>query len=71
MEIENTLAAKRKTDKELEATAVRVEEMQAENQKMLRSKKKVQEEVSERKGRGGERQKQTRDAPLLVSVPAL
>ena len=40
-------AAKRKQDKELEALHERIDELSAENQKVNRSKKKVQEEVSE------------------------
>lgn len=39
-------AAKRKVDKEMEAQQDRIEEMTAENHKIAKSKKKVQEEVS-------------------------
>lgn len=45
MEIEELQAAKRKQDKEMEALNDRIEELKAENQKALKSKKKVQEEV--------------------------
>ena len=38
-------AAKRKQDKEIESLQERIEELAAENQKIARSKKKLQEEV--------------------------
>ena len=38
--------AKRKLDQEVKALQERLEEMKAENQKLARGKKKVQEEVS-------------------------
>jgi len=44
-EVEEIQAAKRKTDKEMEALQDRIDELTAENQKVLKSKKKVQEEV--------------------------
>ena len=53
-EIEELQAARRKQDKELEALQERIEELGAENQKTLRSKKKLQDEVGWERG-GGER----------------
>ncbi len=47
MELEELQGAKRKVDKELEALQERIDELTAENQKVNRSKKKVQEEVRE------------------------
>lgn len=44
-------AAKRKVDKEMEALQDRIDEMTSENNKVVKSKKKVQEEVS-KGGRG-------------------
>lgn len=45
VELEELQGARRKQDKEIEALNERIEELQAENNKVLRSKKKVQEEV--------------------------
>ena len=45
-EIEEVQNAKRRMDQEVKALNERLEEMKAENQKLTRSKKKVQEEVS-------------------------
>ena len=45
VEIEELQAIKRKQDKEMEALNDRIEELKAENQKVVKSKKKVQEEV--------------------------
>lgn len=46
MENEELQNAKRKVDKELEALQDRIEELMAENNKIAKSKKKIQEEVS-------------------------
>lgn len=47
--------AKRKQDKELEALQDRIDELTSENNKAVKSKKKVQEEVRERaRERGGQ-----------------
>ncbi len=46
VDIEELQAAKRKQDKEVEALNDRIEQAKAEAQKALKSKKKVQEEVS-------------------------
>ena len=46
MEMEELQNAKRKLDKEMEALQDRIDEMTAENSKIAKSKKKVQEEVS-------------------------
>ena len=48
MEIEELQGARRKQDKEVEALNERIEVLQAENSKALRSKKKIQEEVRKR-----------------------
>jgi chromosome segregation ATPase len=45
MEVEDTQGAKRKLDMELKAQQDHNEAMQAENNKLLKSKKKIQEEV--------------------------
>ena len=45
IEVEELQTAKRKLDKEMEALQDRIEEMAAENHKIAKSKKKVQEEV--------------------------
>lgn len=45
MEVEEIQAAKRKVDKEMESLQDRIDEMQAENNKLAKSKKKIQEEV--------------------------
>ena len=44
-EIEEMQSARRKQDKEMEALQERIEELTAEIQKTLRSKKKLQDEV--------------------------
>ena len=46
MEMEELQNAKRKLDKEMEALQDRIDELTAENSKIAKSKKKVQEEVS-------------------------
>ena len=55
-EIEELEAARRRQDKEMEALKEHIETLTAENQKTLRSKKKLQEEVRKEGvgGRGGE-----------------
>ena len=46
MEVEEMLNAKRKMEKETEALQDRIDELCTENAKIVRSKKKVQEEVN-------------------------
>ena len=46
VDLEEVQNAKRKLDQEVKALQERLEEMKAENQKLARGKKKVQEEVS-------------------------
>ena len=53
-EIEELEGARRRQDKEMEALKEHVEALTAENQKTLRSKKKLQEEV----GSEGERERE-------------
>ena len=55
-EIEELETARRRQDKEMEALKEHVEALTAENQKTLRSKKKLQEEVGKEGGRGGGRE---------------
>lgn len=45
LEIEELQGGRRKVDKEAELLNERIEELMAENSKVLRSKKKLQEEV--------------------------
>ena len=45
IELEEMQAAKRKLDKEMEAQQDRIDELIAENHKVVKSKKKIQEEV--------------------------
>ena len=45
IEIEELQGAKRKVDKEVESLHERIDELTAENQKIARSKKKIQGEV--------------------------
>ena len=47
MEVEEYQGTKRKLDKEMEGLQDRIDELTAENSKVVKSKKKVQEEVSE------------------------
>lgn len=47
IEVEEYQGAKRKVDKEMEGLQDRIDELTAENNKVIKSKKKVQEEVSE------------------------
>ena len=44
-QLEEAMAAKKKQDKEMEALQERIDELQAENAKLIKSKKKLQEEV--------------------------
>ena len=53
-EIEELEGARRRQDKEMEALKEHVEALTAENQKTLRSKKKLQEEVGSEGERGRE-----------------
>lgn len=46
--LEELQSSKKKAEKENEGQRERIEELQTENSKLLRSKKKVQEEVRER-----------------------
>lgn len=47
IEVEEYQGAKRKVDKEMEGLQDRIDELIAENNKVVKSKKKIQEEVSE------------------------
>ena len=44
-QLEEAMATKKKQDKEIEALQERIDELQAENAKLIKSKKRLQEEV--------------------------
>ena len=44
-QLEEAMATKKKQDKEMEAVQERIDELQAENAKLIKSKKRLQEEV--------------------------
>jgi len=44
-QLEEAMATKKKQDKELEALQERIDELQSENAKLIKSKKRLQEEV--------------------------
>lgn len=51
--MEELQGAKRKQDKEMEALQDRIDELSADNHKVVKSKKKIQEEASLLVGEGG------------------